>query len=61
MLTTILRRWRDRAAMRLSLGRLLARRDDRLLQDIGLDRAEAEALTGAEPGAGCCLPLIRDR
>lgn len=57
MLTTILRRWRDRAAMRLSLGRLLARRDDRLLQDIGLDRAEAEEMTGA----GACLPLIRDR
>ncbi len=57
MLITILRRWRDRAAMRLSLGRLLARRDDRLLRDIGLDRAEAEEMTGAS----ACLPLIRDR
>lgn len=43
-LTHLLHRLRSRAARRRSMGFLLVRPDDRLLDDIGLSRADLRAL-----------------
>ena len=49
----ILRQQADRRAARIALGRLLTKPDDHLIADIGLTRAEVEALhrQGGEPAA----------
>ncbi|MEO5614527.1 MAG: DUF1127 domain-containing protein [Cypionkella sp.] len=61
MIRSILATLRQRHALRQSIGSLLRRADDHLLEDIGLTRCEAQALIAssapAQPQSGNFVPF----
>lgn len=58
MFITLIQKFRQRLLVRQSMGRLLAREDTHLLDDIGLSRHDVEMLM-ADPGSYAAPSVIK--